>query len=379
VLAEPANASRWAELAALLEANGLVELALEGYRGLVSVEPEDAQGWYHLGRLRAELGDARGATEAFDRSIEQHGGYAPSFWRKGQALLALGELEQAEGAFRLADTLAPDDPAGRFGLARVALQREEPALALEILDALAAERPEDGHVRQLRARALVKLGHPERAQALLDEEHGEASLEVFDPWTEASRADPATTLGKARRGEALIAAGRHAEALRVLEPLFRAEPGNTYLQGILLKALLPLGRHAEALAVLDESERAQPRHHRTALNRAVVLHLQGKPHEAIGCLEESVRLQPSNAAALVYLGQLQLELQRLPEAEVSLTRALTLGSRDLRLYTALVRVQLGLGQRERALATLRQGIRVHPRAPELGELRSSVEGPEAGR
>jgi tetratricopeptide (TPR) repeat protein len=126
---------------------------------------------YLMGALRAAAGDYEGALEAFDREVRQAGerglyrteyAVASLVWR-GHALMALGRLDDAAGAFRQALGFIDGHPRALLGLSR--------ALALQHQDAEAAEACRA-------ARAFVSgLRQPDRTAEWL---HGTACVAAAD-------------------------------------------------------------------------------------------------------------------------------------------------------------------------------------------------------
>ncbi len=133
-------------------------------------------------------------------------------------------------------------------------------------------------------------------------------------------------------------AGRHEEALRLLEPLSREQPDNA-------DVWLMLGLTYTALGRLDDAESALARAHELApayqdvidaqarlsgmapqqdsspLARAREARLAGRHDEARRILEPLVREQPDNADAWLTLGLTYTALGRLDEADTALARA----------------------------------------------------------
>src|SRR5688572_11025812 len=147
----PESGAAWAELGLVYAAERLRNLALECFSVAARLEPEQPKWPYRQAVTLAHLGSLAEAAQAMERSIALEPGYAPSHARLGDYRLSLGDLAGAEKAFARASELDSSYPGGWVGLARVALQRDESARAIEILARLAAEDPEDRTFRQLLA------------------------------------------------------------------------------------------------------------------------------------------------------------------------------------------------------------------------------------
>ncbi len=157
----------------------------------------------------------------------------------GTAYLEDGRLEAAEEQFRRLVELAPESPAGYASLARVALQRGDPAAALDwgrqALDRSPAEA--GGELRLLMATARAAAGDTAEArsslQELVDGDVGRRAL-----W-ELSRLSP-------------------GDRTALLRELVESSPENVAARLELAQAELEEGRAGEAAAELEELRQVAP-------------------------------------------------------------------------------------------------------------------------
>jgi tetratricopeptide (TPR) repeat protein len=148
---------------------------------------------------------------------------------RGEASREAGELREAERSFRLALTLAPEDP--------------EPLQRLGLLEVARAEEV-------LRARGLPGLGETEEAAAALEGElrlRLERAAELF---REALELDPEATKARYNLGTALLQLGEHEAGERALDQVLDREPGHAGALFQRAEALLALGRQEEAAVCL---------------------------------------------------------------------------------------------------------------------------------
>ncbi len=153
----------------------------------------------------------------------------------------------------------PADPAGALQTAVARLRRLlPPGMAIATADRsyrlvidpaeldvvrLRAAAEKDGGVEELDVALALWRGHP-----FLELDHPSVAPEV------AQLVELRTSLAQAR-GQALLDGGRADEAVAALDALVRAEPLREPAVGLLARALLAAGRHADALACLARLRR----------------------------------------------------------------------------------------------------------------------------
>ena len=109
--------------------------------------------------------------------------YAPAQWRRGLWLLEAGRSPDAQAAFEKATTLDAGNPGGWIGLARVALQQQQPAQAVEVLERFLSQHPGDRYAIRLLGTAYQRLGRADDAEyALALGATGEPNWP--DPWSD---------------------------------------------------------------------------------------------------------------------------------------------------------------------------------------------------
>jgi predicted Zn-dependent protease len=86
------------------------------------------------------------------------------------------------------------------------------------------------------------------------------------------------------------------------------------------------------------------------LSVGVAMNNLGRAEETIPIVKQTLESQPRSAAHWVVLGQAQLQLGQVEEAEKSLRTALQMGAQTKSVYFSLFNVCMRLGKREEALA-----------------------------
>ncbi len=156
-------------LGALLEEDGLIDDAIREYRAALAINPQSAEVMCNLGLALAKVG-------RFDESLELiQAGHALGSQRPNWSYPSKKWVESARRSLELArrvDALAapasaPSTPADRCDLARCALAKGEPALALRLLRQAFDDDPTlaDGPPGGLAARAAVRAAAASRADS----------------------------------------------------------------------------------------------------------------------------------------------------------------------------------------------------------------------
>jgi tetratricopeptide (TPR) repeat protein len=113
-------------------------------------------------------GDARSATEEYEKAQKFQPRNALLAERLAQAYQSLGEVNQAKGAARQALALDPRRPVAVRLLASVAMDERDYPAALEFLNKMLAMRPNDAWARVQMGIAYAQTGQPQQALAYLE-------------------------------------------------------------------------------------------------------------------------------------------------------------------------------------------------------------------
>jgi tetratricopeptide (TPR) repeat protein len=151
--------------------------------------------------------------------------------------------------------------------------------------------------------------------------------------------------GLMAKGEACLARGESAEAVRCYRELLSLDPRNVAAGNNLGAALYQLGRYEEAEEQFRRSMSIKPgrAHDRSKLQTALkvnlssTLVLQGRLREAKTLLEKVLRTSPRHVDALVGMGEIAGFSGRFAEAEALFRRAAELDPKAPRPWAALVR------------------------------------------
>jgi len=372
LLAAPADVALRRDYAAALDVSALDDVAEAAWLQAAALDPEDARALHHVGRLRAGAGDHAGAVEAFEAACERSADYAPTRWRLGLSLLALGRFDRAEAAFGEARRLAPQDPSGLAGLVRAALERDDLSAAEDLIDDARAEFPGDGGFAELRARVHRRRGDEAAAALLLSAPARPTRCFRADPWTRELSTHRAGFSEDVARARAYLDAGQPQPALALLEPLHAEDPAHLAVESLLVRALLALQDTVRARTILRESL-ARGDHPRTQVSLGFV-HLLAEDHAAaLAGAERALELQPDLAAAHLLRARALVGLERTAEAVTALRAAFLHGEASLEAHLLYGRSLAELDRPGDAADALARATEAYPASLQAWALRCEAE------
>ncbi|HEY6105807.1 MAG TPA: tetratricopeptide repeat protein [Anaeromyxobacteraceae bacterium] len=351
----------WRRLAQLEESRQRTELARQAWEALLRAEPDDGEALLRLGKLALGSGDASAARAWFGqlvRGARDEGGA-----RLSVALAWLDAHRPAE-ALAVAEEGLKSLPAdGRLhyvqGLALQERKRWSEAAA-----AFAAVRTEEA---ELHATARLSL-----AYALSHAGRHEEALRILDAALEARSRDVRLLTMKSW---VLDRAGRSPEAVAMLERALadrRGDPQGAEGEGELYEALATsldkAGRGAEAIAVLKKAGTARPSDETVRYALGVAYEKAGDREAAVAAMQELLALNPDHPDALNFVGYSLAERGiRLDEAEKLVARALELRPGNGYFMDSLGWVYFQKGDFGRAVAILEKADAVSDGEPTILE------------
>lgn len=416
----PRNASARRISALLLFKSGQSDLAVEQFKGLLSLPDVDLENTLiELVRwLNAEVSQDNGLSvfrrliAAFPSMAEMHFAYALYASDKGEHQLALDETEQALA-------LHPDWSRARLLQAQVMAQMGDSAAARDAVQRALKSDPGNARLRLIYAQFLGRTGDSKGAErefqrllqkdpANYDARFGLAIIRMDSGQTERARQDLLGLVGvekwqaqaqyylglieaRAQRPEnalqwfekiqsgplefdarvnaisALIQLGRTDEARGRLGEARKANPKEALRLYLLEAELLSKAkRHEQAFDLLTEAMEALPGQVELIYARALMAEQLGRIEILEADLRGILEKNPDDANALNALGYtLASQTERLEEAKRYIERALELKPDDPAILDSFGWVQYRLGNYEVALDYLRRAYKKVP-DPEIG-------------
>ncbi len=311
---EPGNGAIRGQLALAYEANGATDAARTVYAQAEVLDGSEPQWPYHLARMLADSGDNEAAVAAVERAIALEPGYAPAHRRRGEWLLELGRIDDAELAFRSAVELDAGDEGSQTGLGRVYLQKEQELTALEILQPLLGRTRNEAYIRQLLGTAYRQLGRIDEARAELALAAGGDTPVWADPWRDELERYVVGYAAEFKRGMRLLGARRYEEGIPLLEELRAARPDDVTLLSNLGAAYVDVGRLDAAVATLQSALEHDPDHFGSHLNLSAAMEARGQIEPALTHIDAALESNPYLAQSHLQKGRLLLKARRAEDA-----------------------------------------------------------------
>ena len=253
--------------------------------------------------------------------------------------------KESQALYRTAVALDSSYAPALYNLGELALIDGQGGDALRLLERAATLSPNDPHVLDRYARALMRGGDLERAIPLLERA--------------ASRA-PANAEILADLGTAYSSAGRLDEAARRLALSVHLDPSQTATIRSLGAVLVDLGRAREAVPLLERVVSREPdgRFGQALLSLAYAE--AGRDEDAVNAAVRAAN-QSNDANVLMLAGQAMLRVNRVNSAEEFLKQAALASPNDPQVLTTLGTAEAALGKRDDAVRSFRRALAVAPK------------------
>ena len=229
------------------------ELAIESYDQAIALQPMDSEVFNYRGNAMNESLLFLEAVASYDKAISINPNYAEAYSNRGNALSHLGQQAEAIASYNLAVVLKPDSPQtyNNRGNAFAMLNKHHAAIAdydhaIKLKPDYAEAYYNCGNVFKTLRQLPVALVHYEKAiqfkpdyadayanRASLSKDVGEIDFSIAN-WDAALRHQPDNCSWWVQRGNSLVTAGRHVEAIKSFEHAHDIEPAHDNLFGTLI-------------------------------------------------------------------------------------------------------------------------------------------------
>jgi putative PEP-CTERM system TPR-repeat lipoprotein len=306
---------------------------------------------------------------------------------RGNALLGLARVAEANEMFGAASALDPASPDALLGLARIALAQRGQAQAGALIARALAAHPGDVDCLRFRGDLLRSQGKPEAALAAyrsilsLHPHHAQAHIDVANLYIDSGKFSQARAeIALARKSsvgtlpifysQALLdfREGKHKAALESLQQILRAAPEH-------YPSILLMGAVESALGSSQMAEQHVRKFLAAYPNHLLASKLMGslylRANNADGALELLAPLlaeHADDAELLILAGEACMRTRQFARAAGYFEKASALRPNAAMLHTALAMSRLGNGETGRALAELERAVSLDLKAPRSGVL-----------
>jgi tetratricopeptide (TPR) repeat protein len=302
VLREPQSAEAWGRLGMVLRAHDNGAQANECFAVAEELDPTEPR-WPYLQGLTLLLTDPDAGIDCLRRAVARANSTPGPRLRLAEALLARGELDEAEEQFRTLLERYPGYPRALVGLGRLQYERgdlRESATTLR-------QARESPLVRKEASQLLAKVAYRLDDHKTLKELGDVAGLPEDPPWSDPIVGEvESLRVGKKadlERAEFLLTHGQGREAVEVLEQLTTRRPEDAEGWLALGRTLVQLQSYSQARQALREAVRLDPDSVEGWFKLGVAEHGRGDPGAATECFRKVVALKPDHVFAQYNLGQ----------------------------------------------------------------------------
>ncbi len=327
--------------------------AAKQYTLAVTKFPSYRRAHKNLGLIHVRQGEYAEAIKSFTKMIELGGGDALSYGLLGYAYVAKNDYLAAEGSYRNALLLQPENTDWRLGLARCIFKQQKFEEAAALLDVLLEKYPDRAEFWLLQANAYLGMKQPLKA------------AENFEFVSRLGKAtvDSLNTLGDIYVNENLpdLAADAYIRGMEANreQPLTRPLRAAEVLaqRGAMAQAKRVTGKINELFAArLEDADKR-----RLLKLDARISVAEGDGGEAAKVLEEIVKLDPLDGEALMLLGQHYGRSGETERAVFYYERAGGVEAFEAPAKTRLAQVLVGQGKYQDAVPLLRRAQELKPR------------------
>jgi tetratricopeptide (TPR) repeat protein len=373
-------AAAYGDLARLLMAVGMNDLAVSGYLHAEARAPAEMRWSYDLGHAYLRSGDRSRAAAAFQQASRlSPADPRPLIWL-GATSLDDGRPEEARAAFSRALALGPQLAAAWFGAGRAALALKAYTEAAQDFERVLAIDGRASAVHYPLGIAYRALGDPQKAAAHL-RQRGDVTPELDDPLMQSDDDVLESSVGSEHRGMQALKRGDWRVAIAEFRKGLELKPDDVTLRYWLGAALYASGdglaAEKEFRAVVqrapdnaDNANRANAHFSLGAIEDA-----KGRRREAIEEYSAAVKADPTLPAARLRLAA-ALRTSGQPEASLAqYERAVDLDPRLVDAWIGGAQILIGLARYDRARDWLLRARDVHPERNELAELEARLPRP----
>ena len=260
--------------------------------------------------------------------------------RQAMAVHEAGDLGEAARLYSAIIDRNGQRPDVLHRLAIIEYQRGRPAIAVKLIDAALALRPDYAEALVSRGNILCALDSPQQALACYDQallitpDNPEAlynqgcALQMLGRQDDALASyDRALAINPKfaevfnNRGNLLYAAGRFVQALESYDRALAIKPGDAAVLNNRGSALYALHQWQEALESFDRALTIEPDYFDALYNRGNVLREMNLWREAVASYAKALTIQPDHAAAKFALCMAELPILYADTAEIAERRA----------------------------------------------------------
>jgi tetratricopeptide (TPR) repeat protein len=364
-------AAAYGDLARLLMAVGIDDLAVFCYLRAEAKAPNEMRWSYYLGHAYLRKGDRSRAAAAFQHASRLSSADPnPLIWL-GATYLDDGRPEDARAAFSRALSLQPHSAAAWFGAGRAALALRTYAEAVQDFERVLAIDGRASAVHYPLGIAYRALGDPQKSDAHL-RQRGDVTPELDDPLMQSDDDVLDSSVGSEHRGMQALRRADFPTAIAEFRKGLELKPDDVTLRYWLGAALYASGDGLAAEKEFRAVVQRAPDHANAHFSLGAIDDAKGRRREAIEEYSAAVKADPTLPDARLRLADALRTSGQLEASLAQYERTVDLDPRLVEPWIGGARLLIGLARYDRARDWLFRARRVHPERKELAALEARL-------
>jgi tetratricopeptide (TPR) repeat protein len=360
-------AEAFARLAGFYARFGVMPAAHAAIDNAIAIAPEDGRFPYLKGLFLAREGRHSDARAAFSTARALDPNYLPTRIRIASTELALGNRDAARSALEAIRRERADYAPALALLAEIARLEERWSDAVAFYRAALAADPTADALHTPLAEALAASGDRAGAAAARAKA-GTIPVRLVDPLADGVFGSGPGTVDQAAL--ALAQAGRHDEAIALIDVALGESPGAAGLLAVRARIEADRGDAAKARATIGEARKSAPEDPAVLLAEGLVAEIGGDRTAAQRAYDAAIRLAPEDADARVARGLLHQRAGRHADALADFRAATARGGATAWQHVAAA---AALARRcGEALRELETAARANPRDGGIAQVHARV-------
>ncbi len=357
----PRSAEKRGRMGQVLLAHEVWAESRRCFEQAMALDPRELRWPYLLGVSR--LADSPSdAALAFERAVRlsPERESAPRL-KLAQVLLGLGRLDEAESLYRHVYAREPNSAVALLGLGRVAAARDHWSVAVDFLNAAAADASTRKAAHRLLLNVNQQLGRTNEAgrnaKALADLPNDEPPLDPYLSEVERLKTGEEAWINTA---DEWIKKGQVSEAAELLEKTLKSYPRSDRALFFLGRARLRLGDARGAESILTQAVDLAPDSIEAQLQLGATRLYRGRPKEAQACFRAAIKAKPNLGEAWFNLGLSLGAKSERPECIRAFREAIRLRPNLFEAYLGLAVILRAEGELQAAALELRRALALGP-------------------
>ena len=319
--------------------------ALKAFKKVISLNPNNPEGFSNLGVTLQEQGKLDEAIEAFEKALSIKPDYAEVYYNMGISLQELGKLQEAIEAYNKTLSIKPDYAQAHNNIGNALREQGRLEEAIEAYKKALTFNPNY-------AEAQINMGNALNGQGNFQE--------AIEAYKNAIIIKPNCSAAYNNIGVALQEQEKLEEAIEAYKNALSLKPDYAQAQNNIGNALRKLGRLEDAKDAYKNALSLMPNYAEAYYNLGLTFQEQEKLEEALEAYKNALLLMPDYAEAQNNMGNVLRKLGRLEDAIDAYKNALLLKPDYAEAYNNAGITLYEQGKLERAIEAYNNALLLKP-------------------